>query len=465
MRRTIIIISLSLLWAGCSKNNPVSPTTNVINSNDLQVTFSIPQSSYGAHDTLVATTKVYNPADTTVNLYVPVCWAITSYSVQNSSGTSVLSYNAPRNLGCNSIVHYSILPHQSQQISLLSVIVPIANLDTTQTSQGSYLLKVNDVLGAFSLKFIVTAGGDSVSGSWTEVSGLKGFTNIIASGSDLFAGGDGVFRSTDDGITWKMVDSINNTSSGPLAIMDSVIFYGAGGKGIYVSSDRGSTWMPMDQGLPGQPGNYPAAACLAVNGRYVFMGTLTNGVFRSDGPMGPWNADNSGLDPGYHPGFSAPCVYCLAVSGEHIFAGTQFSLSASTNDGASWAAIDSGMGSSGYFIESLAVNGDNTFAATYDSHLFKSTDFGVTWANIVGNLPVPEPLPGAYAKWGTSLAASSTTLFITFENGIFASASNDSTWTNITGNIPFNGGTGKVAVVGNCLFYSMQGGGVWRISF
>ena len=155
MRRTIILLSLSLLSAGCAENSPVSPTTDTVNSDKLQATFSIPRSSYGVHDTLVATATVFNPGDTTVSLYVPVCWPTAWYTVQNSSGTIKLSYSAPKDLGCNSIVHYSILPHQSQWIFLLTVRVPIAALDSTQNLPGSYLLKDDNILGTFSLGFTV----------------------------------------------------------------------------------------------------------------------------------------------------------------------------------------------------------------------------------------------------------------------------------------------------------------------
>ncbi len=155
MRRTIILLSLSLLWAACTKNNPVSPVTDTVQSDNLQVKFSIPHPLYGVHDTLVATTTAYNPGDTTVSFYIPVCWPIAWYSVQDSSGTTRLSYSAPRDLSCNSIIGYSILPHQSQQISLLSVMVAIVDLDSTQNPQGSYVLTVDNGFGTFSLTFTV----------------------------------------------------------------------------------------------------------------------------------------------------------------------------------------------------------------------------------------------------------------------------------------------------------------------
>ena len=155
MRPAIIILSLSLLWAGCSNNNPVLPVVaDTIQSDNLQVTFSIPRSSYGVHDTLEATTTVYNPRDTTVSLYIPNCWPIAWYSVQDDSGATRLSYSHPPH-GCNSGLGYSIPPHQSQKIFQLTVMIAIADLNGTQNAQGSYVLTVNDVFGIFSLKFKV----------------------------------------------------------------------------------------------------------------------------------------------------------------------------------------------------------------------------------------------------------------------------------------------------------------------
>jgi hypothetical protein len=151
----MISLFLSLLWAGCNNNNPVSSVNNTIQSYNLKVTFSIPQSSYRINDTLKATTTVFNPEDTTVSFIVPVCWPIAWYSVQDKSGNTRLSYSAPDSLGCNSVAMYSILPHQSKQIFLLNVTFPIVDLDRIQNAQGSYILTVKNEFGTFSLKFTV----------------------------------------------------------------------------------------------------------------------------------------------------------------------------------------------------------------------------------------------------------------------------------------------------------------------
>ncbi len=156
MKQIAIFATLLIMISGCSStSNPVSPITDTIQSHNLQFTFSIPRPSYGIHDTLVATMKAYNPGDTTVIVYVPVCWSIAWYAIQDSSGTTRFSYSAPRDYGCASVAEYSVLPHQSQQISLLDVKVPMVELDTTQTFQGPYLLTVDNGFGTFSLKFAV----------------------------------------------------------------------------------------------------------------------------------------------------------------------------------------------------------------------------------------------------------------------------------------------------------------------
>ena len=155
MRDIVIALGLSLLLASCAKDNPVSPTSDTINSNNLRATFSISRESYGIHDTLTAATTIYNPGGDTVTVYVPVCWPISWYKVWNSNGTTVLSYSERHGYGCNSIGEYLIMPHQSQQISLLDLALPIADFDSTQGSQGRYMLKVADGLGTFSVGFAV----------------------------------------------------------------------------------------------------------------------------------------------------------------------------------------------------------------------------------------------------------------------------------------------------------------------
>lgn len=156
MKQVAILTTILVTVSGCSStNNPVSPITDTINSDNLQVTFSIPRPSYGMHDTLTATTTAYNPESDTVSFVVPCCWPILWYLVRDSSGTTRLSYSAPKDLGCNCAAEFSIPPHQSERVPLLDVIVPIGELGKTENAQGSYILTVDNIFGTFSLRFAV----------------------------------------------------------------------------------------------------------------------------------------------------------------------------------------------------------------------------------------------------------------------------------------------------------------------
>ncbi len=153
MRRTIVILSLFLLWAGCTKVNPVSPITDTLKSNGLQFTFAIPRTSYGIHDTLVATTTVYNPGEDTVEYFVFDCDPVGSWQVQDDTGKTRLSYQ--RGGTCEHGSDHTIVPHQSQQIGPCTFIIPIADLGDAQTAPGPYVLTANEYCGIFSLKFEV----------------------------------------------------------------------------------------------------------------------------------------------------------------------------------------------------------------------------------------------------------------------------------------------------------------------
>jgi hypothetical protein len=152
MRCTIVILSLLLLWAGCSRNNPISPVNDTIQFDSLQVTFAIPRALFGVQDTLVATTTVYNPKADTVSLAIFNCNAI-EWSVQDESGkTRLSSILGPQ---CLSLTEYSILPHQSQEIPQCRVVIAIVDLVRPQAVPSSYMLNAEDHLGTFSLKFAV----------------------------------------------------------------------------------------------------------------------------------------------------------------------------------------------------------------------------------------------------------------------------------------------------------------------
>ena len=94
-------------------------------------------------------------------------------------------------------------------------------------------------------------------------------------------------------------------------------------------------------------------SALAVSGTNLFAVT-GGGVFLSTNNGTSWAAVNSGL-------YNNP-VYALAVSGTNLFAGTYGGVFLSTNNGTSWTAVNSGL--TGAYVFALAVSGTNLFAGT-----------------------------------------------------------------------------------------------------
>ena len=114
---------------------------------------------------------------------------------------------------------------------------------------------------------------------------------------------------------------------------------------------------------------------LYVNGSNLYAGTDAAGVFLSTNSGASWSSISTGLPEGldYSP------VYAVTVSGPNLVAGLYgYGVYISSDNGASWSASSTGMTSG--FIHSFASIGSNLFAGTFGGGVDISTDNGATWA-------------------------------------------------------------------------------------
>jgi photosystem II stability/assembly factor-like uncharacterized protein len=88
-----------------------------------------------------------------------------------------------------------------------------------------------------------------------------------------------IFRSTDDGSTWKVVNPGMAAASieALLAVPNGDIYAGTWGKGVFRSTDGGQTWIAEQNGLTDM---YISSIALDKNG-ILFVGTYSNWVFRT----------------------------------------------------------------------------------------------------------------------------------------------------------------------------------------
>ena len=202
---------------------------------------------------------------------------------------------------------------------------------------------------------------------------------LAVSGTNLFAGtyGGGVFRSTDNGASWN---TSNNGVTNPyvlaFAVSDTNIFAATEAASVFRSTNNGSNWSLANNGIPSIN-----IFSLAVSGTNLFAGTNGGGVYISTNNGLNWSTVNNGLTNTF--------ILSLAVSGTNLFAGTYGGgVFRSTDNGSNWTAANNG-GLTGAIIRSFAVVGTNLFAgASSGVGVFHSTDNGLSWNSISTGLPV-----------------------------------------------------------------------------
>jgi hypothetical protein len=130
-------------------------------------------------------------------------------------------------------------------------------------------------------------------------------------GSNIYAGTNfGVFRSSDNALSWTAVNSgLNDAMVGSILVDGSNLIAGTN-SGIFMLKNNNTNWTAVNSGLPANTN----VNCLLVSGDNIFAGTWGGGVFLSTNNGTSWTAVDFGL--------SDLNVQCLAVSGSNIFAGT-----------------------------------------------------------------------------------------------------------------------------------------------
>jgi hypothetical protein len=208
--------------------------------------------------------------------------------------------------------------------------------------------------------------------------------NCIAKcGTKLFAGSLGAYISANNGEMWVPMDSglpIKNILAlpcpsggcGPAQLyppnfycfaVDGSNIYAGTNFGVFRSSDNALSWTPVNSGLTDSVVSSIMVSSILVDGSNLIASTLNSGIFMLKNNDTNWTAVNSGLPANTN-------VNCLLVSGDNIFAGTWGGgVFLSTNNGTSWSAVDFGL--SDLNVQCLAVSGSNIFAGTYGSGIWR----------------------------------------------------------------------------------------------
>lgn len=299
---------------------------------------------------------------------------------------------------------------------------------------------------------VVAVDSGLVQAQWIETNGpFSSYggtaTSLLNVGPDVLAGTfqDGVFISTDEGLTWTPTSTgMINGSVNCMAVSGADIFAGTN-NGIYMSSDGGTSWSGVGAG-----GVVIYVESITATDSTVFAGSVTGISILTRHSNDSWSAVYKSL----------AYVLTLAIVGNNIYAGTLTEgILMSDDNGATWVRKDSGLADS--TILSLYRIGNRLFAGS-DSGAFTSMDGGNTWSRVTGGLP-----RGHVVAFDTN----STAAFAATDSGIYRSTDKGLHWSAANQGLA-NTDVSSLAIVGDHLvagvrgqiFVSIDNGTSWKAS-
>ncbi len=300
-----------------------------------------------------------------------------------------------------------------------------------------------------------------------------------SSGTYLFAGTltHGLFLSRDSGATWNAVDGgstgppTRNTRIVGLAVKggsawESKLYVATLVEGVFVSTDRGTTWVRNTQGLPPNP--YAPQAVnledLTVMDSTLYCATMLDGVYSSADDGAHWTfRAMSGA-------FVIKLFTFLNKAGEpqllarEITRPTTNKLWRSTDRGVTWADVSSGFLNGRPSINDFAVchdagGGVIVLAGTWNDGNYLSQDDGASWHHASQSPGISDHEVYSLASYSGGVAPPSVFAGL-WSEGVFVSKDNGATWQS------FNAGLQYTAI--NSLFtfgdfvFAGTGGSIWR---
>lgn len=190
----------------------------------------------------------------------------------------------------------------------------------------------------------------------------------------------------------------------------------------------------------------------------LFAGAVS-GIFRSTDSGAQWVNVTSGL--------SNTDVGSFAVMDTDIFAVTTGGILRSTNGGTAWRLVNNGL--SGNLAQSIATMGTDLFVATYNQ-IFRSSNRGASWLAV-------DSIPGPNSGYNNvnAFASIGTSLFVATSSGLFRSLDSGASWMDIGSGLNTGNGISSLAVggmngspallyagYGSTIFLSTDSGTTWN---
>ncbi len=298
--------------------------------------------------------------------------------------------------------------------------------------------------------------------TWTASNNFSGTIRCLAmdvsARQSLWAcGNDGLYHSTDGGATFIKVPGLPANGASAVAIRPdrpATIFSGMWGGGVWRSTDTGATWSQLAGGLPTDMARIDLSLCRANPDVMVAAGELGNGqLWRSTDGGNNWTqlTAATGLCGGQ-------CWYDLTVAiapddcNTIYFAG--IGAYVSRDGGQTFTQMPTAGGptsAAGWDFHAILAGQGGEVVLGADAGVFRSTDWGATFAPRSENLPTTQYYGGCGHNTDVSWLAGGTQ-----DNGT-DQASSTQPWRYILG-----GDGGKCIAADNRVMAEYQGTNVQR---
>ena len=279
---------------------------------------------------------------------------------------------------------------------------------------------------------------------------MGGITNsficgFARSGPYIFAASEGgnILRTADLGKTWTSVKS-NFTPDwiNCIAANDSILLVGTNEQPIWRSTDNGTSWLLVDSNI------VHIGFGFAFQDSTIYAAVGTDILFSTDGGL-RWNATGIGKMASVGQSVDAVAVmnstlFANAITGSYVTS-NDGALFRTTNSGAKWTACELKSP-----IVTMAVNDSILFIGTING-VYKTSDYGVNCISAgLNSQEVDYLLP--YKNY----------LFACTNQGLYFTADNGGTWVNESEGL--NDPVDAIIIIDSTVYASTSSTGMWTRS-